>query len=748
MLAAVRGDQPLKTKRKVAVRGSVSVDADARLRALTEHALEIITVQDPGGAFTYANEAVVRHLGYSAGELLGRNALEFLHPDDAPMMRRRFRRIVGSAHNPVERNRFEYRFRHRDGTWCWLESVAVNALANPAIHGVIAHSRDINLRKANERILSLNHARYRTVADLSEGTVYEYLLNDAGAYELEWSFGSERVYGCNEEEFRRRGWKSFMIEPDWEAQSLARTDRYLAGETVEFSAQIRRADGHLRWIEVRNRPIADPASGKFSRLVGVAVDVTERKLAADALRESEFRYRTVAELTSGFVYEATVDEQGEAQVVWASPGWQKFFGGSFEELNRKGWRNFVLPGDHSGAIRRRQRIRSGESTEMELRLRTFDGRTRWVHMANQPIVASDGTITRYIGVVHDITDRKTNEEVLRTQALAIEVMNEGVVLSDTAGHIHMTNPAFDRMFRRRPGDLIGRHLDQIPCDPPLDRRIAEFADDVGARSGAPLVSELTVHGNDGVATLFVEATITSLELGGERYWLTMLQDATARRQLEREVLEVSNREQQRIGNDLHDGLGQELTGIALLLRGLENRAEREAPSLSAAIEEVALLVNDAIFTTRALARGLSPVTFDRGGLAFALEELARRLSAMFHIDVRCEADHALERRLTSTNALHLYRIAQEAVTNAAQHGHADHVRVSLCHDGDRGLLRIEDNGTGFSPALHQSKGLGLRIMHYRAQMMTGSLRIEPVRPHGTIVCCWFPHVVHDLPEGS
>ena len=123
------------------------------------------------------------------------------------------------------------------------------------------------------------------------------------------------------------------------------------------------------------------------------------------------------------------------------------------------------------------------------------------------------------------------------------------------------------------------------------------------------------------AALFVEAAITSLVLRGERFWLTMLQDATARRQLEREVLEVSNREQQRIGNDLHDGLGQELTGIALLLRGLENRAEREAPALSPSIEEVALLVNDAIFTTRALARGLSPVTFDRGGLALALEEL-------------------------------------------------------------------------------------------------------------------------------
>ncbi|HTU64768.1 MAG TPA: PAS domain S-box protein [Steroidobacteraceae bacterium] len=725
-----------------------SIDADARLRALTEHALEIITVQDDDGAFTYVNEAVLRHLGYPAGELLGRNAIEFLHPDDAEAMRQRFRSIM-SARAAPDLNRFEYRFRHANGTWCWLESVAVNALANPAVNGIIAHSRDINLRKADERILSLNHARYRTVADLSDGAVHEFVMNAVGEYELEWTMGAPRVYGCSEDEYRRLGWRHFLVGDGWEAESLARTARYLSGETVEFTAQIRRTDGHIRWIEVRNRPIAEPGTGKFTRLVGVAVDVTERKTAADALRESEFRYRTVAELTSGFVYEATVDEFGEAQVVWASPGWNKFFGGPYEELNRVGWRKVFLPNDHASAIGRRQRIRRGESTEMELRMRTLGGETRWVHMANQPIVSNDGSITRYIGVVHDITDRKTSEEVLRTQALAIEVMNEGVVLSDADGHIHMTNPAFDRMFRRTRGELLGRHMGQLGCEPPLNGLVAEFGDDTGARAGAPLVCELTLRGpDDHEGTLFVEAAITSLVLGGERYWLTMLQDATARRQLEREVLEVSNREQQRIGNDLHDGLGQELTGIALLLRGLENRAEREAPSLSAAIEEVALLVNDAIFTTRALARGLSPVTFDRGGLAFALEELARRLSAMFHIDVRCEADHSLDRGLTSTNALHLYRIAQEAVTNAAQHGHADRVSISLALEGDRGLLRIEDNGSGFTPALHQSKGLGLRIMHYRTQMMAGSLRIETARPRGTIVCCRFPHSLHGLPEGS
>src|SRR5688572_23335181 len=719
--------------------GRIKPSGDARLRALTEHALEIITVQDATGTFTYVNEAVTQQLGYQVRDLLARNAVDFLHPDDAAGMRERFRNILASKNGEPERNRFEYRFRRKDGSWCWLESVAVNALANPSVLGIIAHSRDITRRKSNEHNLLLNHARYRTVAELSAGAVHEYVMNAQGVYELEWALGTERVYGCNESEYRSRGWKSFHVSEDWEQASLARTRRYLAGETVEFTVQIRRTDGHLRWVDVKNRPIADPATGKFTRLVGVVIDITERKQAADALRESEFRYRTVAELTSGFVYEARVDEHGEAQVVWASPGFDRFFGGSFEELNRVGWRQVFLPADHEGAIQRRHRLRRGERTEMEMAMNTLRGERRWIHLANQPVIDFDGSITRYIGVVHDITDRKANEEVLRSQALAVEVMHEGVSLSDSGGVIRMTNPAFDRMFGAITGSLIGKHLSQLPCYPPLDRRIAESADDPATRAGAPLVSELTVRGaQDGEGTLFVEATITSLVLRGERFWLTMLQGATARRQLEREVLEASNREQQRIGNDLHDGLGQELTGIALLLRGLENRAEREAAALSPAIEEVALLVNDAIFTTRALARGLSPVTFDRGGLALALEELARRLSAMFHINVRCEADDTLDRGLESVNALHLYRIAQEAVTNAAQHGSAGQVQIELRCDGERGLLRIEDNGHGFNPAMQQSKGLGLRIMHYRAQMMAGSLRIESTRTQGTVVSCWFP----------
>jgi signal transduction histidine kinase len=117
--------------------------------------------------------------------------------------------------------------------------------------------------------------------------------------------------------------------------------------------------------------------------------------------------------------------------------------------------------------------------------------------------------------------------------------------------------------------------------------------------------------------------------------------------------------------------------------------------------------------------------------------LAVNASNILGVKCTCDCDGE-DFAIDPAHALHLYRIAQEAVTNAAQHGRAGKVRITLGVDGDRGVLRVEDDGGGFDPASLESKGLGLRIMRYRAQMMTGSLRIESTRHRGTTVSCWFP----------
>jgi PAS domain S-box-containing protein len=209
-------------------------------------------------------------------------------------------------------------------------------------------------------------------------------------------------------------------------------------------------------------------------------------------------------------------------------------------------------------------------------------------------------------------------------------------------------------------------------------------------------------------------------------------DVTERRRLEAELLAVSSRERQRIGRDLHDGLGQELTGVALMLRGLALRLEAHCPAAIPATNEAIGLVNQSIETARSLARGLLPVSADEGGLGSALCTLAKRAAALYGIDVRCRVEPGAPLPLTVADASHLYRIAQEALTNAVRHGHARQVQIVLCVEGERYALTISDDGEGL-PAAPRGQGLGLRIMAHRARLLAASLDFVANTPRGTCV---------------
>ena len=209
--------------------------------------------------------------------------------------------------------------------------------------------------------------------------------------------------------------------------------------------------------------------------------------------------------------------------------------------------------------------------------------------------------------------------------------------------------------------------------------------------------------------------------------------------LEREIIEIGNREQQRIANDLHDGLGQDLTGIALMLRGIGAQLRNEGSSACVNIEDVIGLVNVAIENTRALARGLSPVSAERDGLAAALQALAARATERCGIPVTFEARVTQCLPFDDTAATHLYRIAQEALTNALRHSLATAVTVSLATTASEVQLQVTDNGRGFSgTALEESDGLGLKIMRYRAQMLGGNLAFGNGMAGGAIVRCSCP----------
>jgi two-component system, NarL family, sensor histidine kinase UhpB len=201
------------------------------------------------------------------------------------------------------------------------------------------------------------------------------------------------------------------------------------------------------------------------------------------------------------------------------------------------------------------------------------------------------------------------------------------------------------------------------------------------------------------------------------------------------VLQVATRIQQRIGSDLHDEVGQQLAGIAMMLQGLVNRAGNlRGPTLQSDLEEIIELVNEATRSTRSLARGLSPVRAGREGLIEGFEELVQQMSGRFPSRVNMDLQLPPDLEISEDTATNLYRIAQEGVYNAVRHARAEVVELQVRVTGTDIDLLVSDNGMGFDPT-RVARGMGLRIMRFRAQMIGGYVAVESRPGVGTTLRC-------------
>jgi signal transduction histidine kinase len=205
-------------------------------------------------------------------------------------------------------------------------------------------------------------------------------------------------------------------------------------------------------------------------------------------------------------------------------------------------------------------------------------------------------------------------------------------------------------------------------------------------------------------------------------------------ELEGQLLEISDAEQHRIGHDLHDGLGQQLTGIGLLSRRLEEMLASENSPAANEASRICSLAKNAVEWTRDLCHSLSPPTLESDGLPAALGDLAAHAENIFHVKCAFEQIGTAE-AIDLASSVHFYRIAQEAISNAVRHGQAKHVRVRLDHSNGCAALQVSDDGAGIGQALESNDGMGLTIMRYRARMLGASIDIRRRDGGGTTVSC-------------
>ncbi len=370
---------------------------------------------------------------------------------------------------------------------------------------------------------------------------------------------------------------------------------------------------------------------------------------------------------------------------------------------------------------------------------------------------ADGQRPLILLVIEDITERKQAEERLKELNATLEhrvagrtkeltdtnerlhaIMDTaliGIITLDERGVVESFNPAALQIFGYAPKEFLGRNVSRFMASPNQAQHEDFIAHYLQARNASLMggTDEVLGRRKDGDG-IMLEISLAEITDGGRRRFVAMLRNITARKGLERELLDITERERQRIGHDLHDGLGQQLHGLSYLGALLEKDLQEDTSPRAAKAGQLNKGLHEALEMTRSLAHGLQPVKSVPEGLMTALRELAERTRGLYRIDCRfdCRAPLLIQRH---SAANHLYRIAQEAVNNAMKHGKPTHVRIKLAATRQRIVLGVRDNGVGIRRQTKPGRGMGLHVMQYRADAISGSLIVQRHSQGGTEVVC-------------
>ena len=428
-------------------------------------------------------------------------------------------------------------------------------------------------------------------------------------------------------------------------------------------------------------------------------------------------------------------------VVWVNRQFETLTGYRLDEVTGRNCR--FLQGedrDQPGVSQLREAVGKGESAHVELRNYKKTGEMFWNELYVSPVHGANGKVILFLGVQNDVTERKRLQaESERIKNALLESARDAIVVTgphlDPPGpKIRYVNPAFEKMTGYTLAEVKGktpRLLQGDQTDPVVLRRLRERLE-----AGHSFHGE-TVNYDKDAEPFQMEWTVTPVEdsSGEVTNWLAVQRDVTERRRLERELLRVSAREQARIARDLHDNVQQNLLATKLFAGNLR-KAYAEDAELSERLLEFESHLDTATSNLRMISRGLAPNEFEYGGFLAGLERLVRTFDELhsasftFHYESPLTIDE-------TEKAEHLYRIVQEALSNAVKHAEAQTVQVSLSHDADKHVLKVSDDGNGLPPNLKRGVGIGLRSMRYRADVIGAELHVRSNDQGGVTVECVF-----------
>ena len=379
-------------------------ESEERFRSLVQNASDLITILEADGIVRYDSPAIERMLGYEPQERLGTSAFDYIHPEDVSRVKRTFSETVEEygVRPPVE-----FRIRHKDGSWRYIETTRSNLLGEPAVRGVVSNARDVTERKEAESALRESEARFRAVFD--RAAIGMALVNAEGQL-MESNPALQEMLGYGDEELRGMHFAD-LTHPEDVAPDAERFGELVAGNIDRFHLEKRfvRKDGSLMWGWLTSSSV--PGTGGAWFMVGMVEDVTERKVAERALMESEERYRAVVERSVEAIY---LFDPETKRVLESNAAFEDLLGYSADDLLEMKIYDFVAHDVDDIDMNVKRHLIEEKRFVGERKYLRRDGRLLEVEVS-ATLIPYDGKES-VCCVVRDVTGRNALEEQLARQA--------------------------------------------------------------------------------------------------------------------------------------------------------------------------------------------------------------------------------------------------------------------------------------------------------------------------------------------
>lgn len=664
-------------------------------------------------------------------ELLARE-----HPADASRKRRDLRMLLAGRTGEFY---CAYRVKGGDGDWRWV--LGIGWIAERGTDGVpqkfLGTVRPVATRSGTDG-LQRGETRGR-IAGISDrfgipGCLFELCRSAGGRLTLPFFAGELAGLETAEAADPLAAVIRRIDRRDLRALAAGCARAAVLLEPWECDFRLKDEAGRTRWAYLRAEPRRAEDSVVFS---GFALDVTIRKRAEEALVASEKRFRDLYDFAPIMLH--SVDAEGRISNV--NRRWLDTLGYERDDVLGKHTHE-LMSGASRGAAEARALIEAADADfdGVGCSLRKADGAVIDVLLSMHAERDAEGRFLAAQFSAIDVTERNIAVKALaESQAryrAVVHDQTEVICRFDPAGKVEFVNDAGVRLTGRHVDELLGSSWFEL-IEPGEHAQVTAAL--AALSPDAPITQqELRVVAANG---RWYQWTIRGFfdAKGALSGYQAVGRDIDQIKQLEGQIREVSNREQKRIGHDLHDGLGQELTGISLMLKTLAQDIERAAPELAPRVESVHEMVAQCISSAKALAQGLAPVHLEGDGFGGAMGQLAANIESVYGIPVHYCGTRGLS-IADEGLATDLYRIVQEALSNAAKHAKARSTALRLRLEGRDLVLEVEDDGVGLDWEAGRHRGMGLKIMQYRANIVGASLSFEPGTRGGTLVRCR----VHDF----